>query len=94
MEQLTLAQAVNEISQALATLEVAKEDCKTVVDATFDAYSIIPENLTEEEWKKLKVDRKTEKKNIVKLAKAMMKGEKEAAKEEAENMASLIEELG
>ena len=94
MEQMTLTQAVNEISQALATLEVAKEDCKAVVDATFDAYSIIPEGLTEEGWKELKAARKTEKKNLVKLAKAMMKGEKDHAREEAENMTELIESLG
>jgi 3-dehydroquinate dehydratase len=91
MEQMTLTQAVNEISQALATLEVAKEECKDVVEATLDAYF---GDTPAVEDKKSKAARKTERKNIVKLARAMMKGEKDVAQEEAENMASLIEELG
>jgi hypothetical protein len=95
MEQLTLTQAVNEISQALATLEVAKEECKDVIEATLDAYYIVPaENMSKEELNEVKAARKIEKKNILKLAKAMMQGAKEEAREEAENMASLIEELG
>lgn len=91
MDQLTLTQAVNEISQAMATLEVAKEECKDVVEATLDAYFVDGTAPTD---KKGKAARKTERKNIVKLARAMMKGEKDVAQEEAENMASLIEELG
>jgi hypothetical protein len=93
MEQMTLTEAMNEMTQALATLEVAKEDCKTVIDATFDAYSIVPEGLTKAAAKELLASRKTEKKNLIKLAKAMMLGEKDKAREEAENMTVLIDSL-
>jgi len=105
METMSLEAAVNEISQALATLEVAKEECKDVVDASLDAHlGDVPEKPTRamrkldpsamDEYKKATRSRKTEAKNIVKLAKAMLKGAKEEAREEADNMTSLIEELG
>jgi len=94
METMSLEAAVNEISQAFATLEVAKEDCKDVVEATLDAYFGEIQAKDKKEYKEIKASRKTEAKNIVKLAKAMLKGEKDVAKEEADNMTSLIEELG
>lgn len=92
---LTLEAAVNEISAAYASLEVAKEEAKDVIDATLDAY--FGREITapsKYDLKKLKVIRKTEAKNIKKLAKALMKGEKDDAKDEAENMTGLIEALG
>jgi len=103
--EISLEQTVNEISQALAQLEVAKEDCNDVVQATLDAHlGDSPEKPTRamrkldpaamDEYKKATRSRKTEAKNIVKLAKAMLKGEKDVAKEEADNMTSLIESLG
>jgi len=94
METMSLEAAVNEISQAFATLEVAKEDCNDVVEATLDAYFGEIQAKDKKEYKEIKASRKTEAKNIVKLAKAMLKGEKDVAKEEADNMTSLIEELG
>lgn len=94
MEKLTLTKAVNELAAAYAALEVAKEECKDVVDATLDAY-FDEITVTDKNAVKLaKATRRTEARNIKKLAKAMMKGEKETAKEEAENMTGLIEELG
>ena len=104
MDQMTLTQAVNEISQALAELETAKEDCNDVVQASLDAHlGDAPEKPTRairkldpaamDEYKKTTRSRKTEAKNIVKLAKAMLKGEKDDALEEAENMTDLIESL-
>ena len=89
MERMTLSEAVNEISQAMAVLENAKSDCKEVIESTLDAY--FGEG---EDSKEAKAARRTEAKNIKKLAKAMLKGEKEAEKEAAENMQNLIEELG
>jgi len=94
METMTLEAAVNEISQAFATLEVAKEECKDVVEATLDAYFGEIPGTTVKEAKAIKASRKTEAKNIKKLAKAMLKGAKEEARDEADNMTSLIESLG
>jgi len=105
METMTLEAAVNEISQAFATLEVAKEDCNDVVQASLDAHlGDAPQKPDKamrrldpgamDEYKKATRSRKTEAKNIVKLAKAMLKGEKDVAREEADNMTSLIESLG
>jgi hypothetical protein len=94
MEQLSIEQALNEMAQAYATLENAKEDCKDVVGSALDAYfgEITPTD--KEDVRAAKAARKIEAGNMKKLAKAMAKGEKEGVKEEAENMASLIEELG
>ena len=50
------------------------------MEATLDAYFVEPDN----------PGGKLKRKNLVKLAKAMMKG----AKEEADNMAALIDSLG
>jgi hypothetical protein len=94
METMSLEAAVNEISQALATLEVAKEECKDVVEATLDAYFGEIQAKDKKEFKEIKASRKTEAKNIKKLAKAIIKGEKDVARGEADNMTSLIEELG
>jgi len=94
MEMMTLEAAVNEISQAFATLEVSKDDCKDVVEATLDAYFGEIQAKDKKEYKAIKASQKTEAKNIKKLAKAMLKGEKDVAKEEADNMTSLIESLG
>ena len=93
MEQLTLTQAVNEISQALATLENAKEECKDVVEATLDAYYGEIKVTDKKAVKQAKAARKTERKNIVKLAKAMMKGEKDEVRDEAENLQTLIDSI-
>ena len=90
MEQMTLEATINEIAAAYAALDVAKEDCKAVVDSALDAYF----GETEADDKKLKAARRTEAKNIKKLAKMMAKGAKDEAKEEAENMTDLIEALG
>lgn len=94
MEQMTLTQAVNEIGQAFATLEVAKEECKDVVEATIDAYFGEIKATDKKAFRAAKAARKTEAKNIKKIAKAMMRGEKEEAKVEAENMTDLIEAIG
>lgn len=105
MEKLTIEATLNEISQAYATLEVAKEECTDVVKSALDAHlgdtPQKPDKVRRmldpgamDEYKKAMRARKTEAKNIIKLAKAMMKGAKEVAKEEADNMTSLIESLG
>jgi len=95
METMTLEETVNQISHALAELEVAKEDCKAVIESALDAYFGEPANVqSKKEFKALKASQKTEARNIKKLAKAMMRGAKEEAKEEADNMQSLIETLG
>lgn len=95
MEQMTIEQTVNEVAQALAQLETAKKDCKDVIEAALDAYfGDMPENIPRDEAKKMRASRRTERKNIKKLAKAMMRGEKDVAREEAENMADLIDQLG
>jgi len=105
METMSLEAAVNEMSQPFATLEVAKEDCNDIVQASLDAHlGDAPEKPTKAmrkldpaamgEYKKATRSRKTEAKNIKKLAKAMLKGSKEEAREEADNMTSLIESLG
>ena len=95
MEKLTIEAAINEISQAYAQLDVAKEECKEVVEAALDAYHGEIENVqSKKHLKEIRAARKTEDKNIKKLAKAMMRGEKDAAQEEADNMTMLIETLG
>ena len=94
MEKLTIESTLNEISQAYATLEVAKEECADVVESALDAYFGEIETQDKKAVKAIKASRRTESKNIKKLAKAMLKGEKEVAKEEADNMTSLIESLG
>ena len=95
METMTLEAAINEIAQALAQLEIAKEDCNDMVDATFDAYfGEIPDGTSKKEIRMIKAGRKTETKNIKKLAKAILKGAKQEAKEEADNMTELCDRLG
>ena len=94
MENMTLEAAVNEISQALGQLDAAKEDCKDVIESTLDAYFGEIEATNKEAFKAAKASRKTEAKNIKKLAKAMLKGDKESAREEADNMTTLIDTLG
>lgn len=93
MDQMTLTQAVNEISQALATLEIAKEECKDVVEATLDAYFGEIQAEGKEAFKEAKAARKIERKNIIKLAKAMSKGEKDEVRDEAENMQMLVDSI-
>jgi len=96
MEKLSLEETINQISEALATLDVAKEDCKTVIDAALDAYhGEYPDGITgPEHFKKIKAERKVENRNIKKLAKAMMKGEKEGVAEETANMDDLLNAIG
>lgn len=94
MEQMNTEQALSELTQAYATLEVAKEEFNDVVESTLDAYFGEIQARDKKEFKAIKASRRTEAKNLKKLAKAMLKGEKEVAKEEADNMTSLIESLG
>jgi hypothetical protein len=94
MEKLTIEDTLNELASAYASLEVAKEECKDVVESTLAAYFGEIETNDKKAAKAIKASRRTESKNIKKLAKAMLKGEKQVAKEEADNMTSLIESLG
>lgn len=94
MEKLTIEQAVNEISQAYANLEIAKEECKDVIESALDAYFGEIEVQDKAGRKAIKASQRTEARNIKKLAKAMLKGDKDSVKEEADNMADLIDTLG
>jgi hypothetical protein len=94
METMTLEAAVNEIAEAYANLDRAKQDCKDVIESSLDAYFGQFQASSENEYKEIKDNRKIEARNIKKLAKAMMKGAKQEAKEEADNMTELCERLG
>jgi len=92
MEKLTLKETINQISQAFAALDAAKEDCKDVVESALSAY--LEEIPAEYRKTKIMAARKTEVKNIKKLAKAMMKGGKAGVAEETANMDELLNAIG
>jgi len=95
MEKLTLEDCVNQMSEAYATLDNAKSDCNDVLESALDAYfGDVPIGVSKKERKEILAARKTEIKNIKKLAKAMMIGSKDEVQEEADNMMDLIATLG
>jgi len=94
MEKLTLQETINQISQALAELESATSDCNDVVDSALDAYfGDVPSGVSKKERKEILAARKTEIKNIKKLAKAMMKGGKDDLVAETDNMKDLTDAI-
>jgi len=94
MEKLTLEDCVNQMSEAYATLDNAKSDCNDVLESALDAYfGDVPSGVSKKERKKILAARKTEIKNIKKLAKAMMKGGKDDLVAETDNMKDLTDAI-
>lgn len=83
MEQMTKQEAMNQLVDAYKTLEVAKEDCKTVTDATVQAY-------VEGDLTATKADIKA----MVAMAKKIAVQKHGEAKEDAAAMVALVKEIG
>lgn len=83
MEGITLQQTINEIAQACAVLDNAKSDFQDVTCAALDAFNEANgDTIT-----------KADRKNIVKIAKAMSKGKKKDIDDEAASLEGLLEQL-
>ena len=83
MEGITLQQTINEISQACAVLDNAKADYQDVTCSALDAFN-------EASGDKLT---KADRKNIIKIAKAMAKGKKKDIDDEAASLEGLLGQL-
>jgi len=82
MEKMTLKETINEIADAIFSLEKAKEEYTDRVESALDTYQ---EGLGEDNGGK------PERKNIIKFAKAKAGGKRRELEEEAANLAEIID---